>query len=106
MYRADPARAGFRLRAGDAPAGASTARQVVSYGLALVPVSLLPTLVGLTGAIYFAGALVLGLAYLAYGLALGRARSSTAARRLVRASVLYLPLLFGLMALDRAVLLR
>jgi protoheme IX farnesyltransferase len=106
MYRADYARAGFRMLAGDDPAGASTARQVVSYGLALVPVSLLPTLVGLTGAIYFAGALVLGLAYLAYGLALGRARSSSAARRLVRASVLYLPLLFGLMALDRALLLR
>jgi protoheme IX farnesyltransferase len=84
----------------EAPDGASTARQVVLGCLALVPVSLAPTLAGMAGPLYFLGALALGLAYLAYGFQMGRERSGGAAKRLLRMSVVYLPLLFLLLAVD------
>jgi protoheme IX farnesyltransferase len=69
--------------------------------IALLPVSLLPTFLGMAGGVYFFGALALGLAFIAFalGLALGRRRS--AARRLLLASVTYLPLLLALLVLDR-----
>jgi protoheme IX farnesyltransferase len=102
MYRADYARAGFQMLPVVSPDGASTARQVVGYCLALVPVSLLPTLVDMAGPLYFAGALALGLAYLGYGFQMGRSRSGGAARRLLKVSVIYLPLLFILLAVDRS----
>lgn len=101
MYRVDYERAGFRMLPVEAPDGASTARQVVGACLALVPVSLLPTLVYLAGPVYFWGALALGLAYLAYGFRMGRERTGGAAKRLLRMSVVYLPALFVLLALDR-----
>jgi protoheme IX farnesyltransferase len=100
MYRADYARAGFRMLPVEAPDGGSTARQIIGYGMALVPVSLLPTLFGMAGSLYFVAALVLGLAYLGYGLHMGRQLTGQAARQLLRASVIYLPLLFVLLALD------
>jgi protoheme IX farnesyltransferase len=105
MYRADYARAGLKMLPVEAPDGASTARQIVGYCLALVPVSLLPTLVGMASSVYFLGALILGLAYLWYGLHMGRQRTGLAARRLLRVSVIYLPLVFILLALDRALAL-
>ena len=101
MYRADYERAGFRMLPIEGPDGASTARQVALYGVALLPVSLLPSVVGLSGPLYFFGALALGLAYVVFGLLLGAQRTGVAARRLLRASVAYLPLLLGLMAVDR-----
>jgi protoheme IX farnesyltransferase len=102
MYRADYARAGFRMLPVESPDGDSTIRQIVGYSLALLPVSLVPALVGMAGGVYFAGALVLGAAYLASGLRLGQLRTGQAAKQLVRVSVLYLPLLFLLLALDGA----
>lgn len=101
IHRADYRRAGFRTLAGDDTCGASTARQIASYSLALVPVSLVPSVVGLTGPVYFVGALLLGLAYLAIGLRAGLTRSGADARRLLRVSVVYLPLILSLMAVDR-----
>ena len=62
IYREDYARAGFPMLPVIEPDGRSTARQAVIYAAALLPVSLAPTLVGMTGPIYFAGALVLSLA--------------------------------------------
>ena len=59
IYRDDYARAGFPMLPVIEPDGRSTARQAVIYALALLPVSLAPTLVGMAGPIYFAGALVL-----------------------------------------------
>lgn len=103
MYRADYARAGVRMLPVDEPHGDATARHILGSCLALVPVSLLPTLVGMAGPLYFVGALAMGLAYLAYGLHMGRERSGSAARRLLKASVLYLPALFLLLAVDRSV---
>jgi heme O synthase-like polyprenyltransferase len=69
--------------------------------IALLVAGLLPTLTGLAGPVYFFGALALGGGFLACGLAQALGPSPLAARRLLIASVLYLPLLLGLMALDK-----
>jgi protoheme IX farnesyltransferase len=102
MYREDYARAGFPMLPVVDPGGESTARQVALATLALVPVSLVPTVLGLAGAIYFFGALALGVGFAAFGLALALRRGRSAARRLLLASVTYLPALFFLLVLDRA----
>ena len=83
------------------PDGGSTARQAVVYALALLPVSLAPTLVGMTGPIYFAGALVLTLIFIALSLKFAATRSIPDARRLFFGSIIYLPLLWMLMIADR-----
>jgi protoheme IX farnesyltransferase len=101
LYRDDYARAGIRVLPVVDPEGASTERQIVAGCLALLAVGLLPTLIGLAGPLYFFGAFALGGVFLACGLAQAIAPSALAARRLLLASVLYLPLLLGLMALDR-----
>ncbi len=102
MYREDYERAGLRMLGSVDPEGDVLARQVLVYGLALIPVSLLPTLVGLTGPAYFVGALLLGLYYFRAGLRLAGQRDGQSGRLLLRASVLYLPALFALMVLDHA----
>ncbi len=102
LYREDYARAGIRVLPVVDPEGASTERQIVSACLALLAAGLLPTLVGLAGPVYFFGALVLGGLFLACGMAQALAPSAVAARRLLLASVLYLPMLLVLMALDKA----
>jgi protoheme IX farnesyltransferase len=68
----------------------------------LLAVSLLPTLIGLAGGIYFVGALTLGLAFVATGAIQARSRSSAAARWVLFASLLYLPVLLALLAFDKA----
>jgi protoheme IX farnesyltransferase len=100
MYRADYRRAGLRMLPGNDLDGSATARQVAVYGLALVPVSLLPSLVHSAGPVYFFGALILGGAYLFYGLRMGTQRTGAAARQLLRASVAYLPVLLILLVID------
>ena len=83
------------------PDGRSTAHQVVLYASVLVPVSLLPTLVGLAGRAYFVGALVLGLAFLGLALQFAGHRNQPSARRLFLGSITYLPLLWGLLLTRR-----
>lgn len=100
LYRDDYGRAGFPLLAVVDPGGASTARQVIVYSAALVPVSLAPTVVGLSGAAYLAGALALGLMFVALGWIFAKRRTLVAARRLFLGSIVYLPLLFALMLVD------
>jgi len=102
MLRDDYARAGFPMLPVVEPDGRSTARQMVLYGLALIPVSLAPTVLGLAGRGYFVGALALGLAYAVPAVAFARHRTDGAARRVLLASVLYLPAVLGVLALDRA----
>ena len=82
--------------------GRATGRQVALYCAALIPVSLIPTFLGLTGAIYFFGALVLGIGFLAVGLTMALRRRGKEARRVLLASVTYLPLLLVLLVADRA----
>ena len=101
LYREDYARAGIRLLPVIDPDGRSTGRQIVSNCLALLTVGLLPTVIGIAGSVYFLGALGLGIGQLACGCALALSRSTADARRLVFASLVYLPALLVLMALDK-----
>jgi protoheme IX farnesyltransferase len=97
LCREDYARAGLRMLPVVEPDGRSTAQQTVLYAAVLVPVSLLPTTIGLAGRIYFAGAAVLGVAFLALAIRFAVRRDRTAALRLFLGSIVYLPLLWGLM---------
>ena len=101
LYRDDYARAGVRVLPVVDPDGASTERQVVLACVALVSVSLLPAVAGWTGPIYLAGAVLLGLAFCAVGVQQALVPSARAARHVLLASLVYLPLLLGLMAFDR-----
>lgn len=102
MFREDYARGGFPMLPVVDPGGASTGRQAALYNLALIPVSLTPTLLGLAGGIYFFGALLLGVLFLACGVAMALDRGRRSARRLLLASVTYLPILLVLLVFDRA----
>ena len=97
IYRDDYARAGFPMLPVIEPDGRSTARQAIIYAAALLPVSLAPTLVGMTGTLYFAGAFILGLAFVALAVRFGMTRTVADARRLFFGSIIYLPLLWMLM---------
>jgi protoheme IX farnesyltransferase len=101
LYRDEYARAGVRLLPVVDVEGTSTERQIVTGCLALLVVSLLPTLIGLAGPLYFAGAFVLGTAFLALGVRQALTPSAGAARRVLFASLLYLPILLALLAFDK-----
>jgi heme o synthase len=100
MYREDYSRAGIRMLPVVEPDGASTARQIVLYSIALIPISLLPKWMGMTGSIYLIGALVLGLCFLYSGVRVSLDRSKLRARKVLLTSVVYLPVLYLLMVLD------
>lgn len=100
MYREDYSRAGILMLPVVEPNGRVTAQQIVVYTLMLLPVSLLPVALGMAGTIYLYGALVLGLLFLYSSLRAAFSMSRQSARRLLLASVLYLPLLFLLMVLN------
>lgn len=102
LFREDYARGGFPMLPVVDPDGGSTGRQVTLYLLALIPVSLGPTLLGLTGPVYFFGALALGLAFLGAGLTMAPDRGPGGARRLLLASITYLPVLLVLLVADRS----
>jgi protoheme IX farnesyltransferase len=101
MYRDDYARGGFLLLPVVDRRGGSTRRQIVLQSLILLPFALAPAALGICGRVYFAGALLLTLALLLVALHAALRGSVPAARRLLLASVIYLPLLLGLMAFDR-----
>jgi heme o synthase len=101
IYREDYAKAGIQFLPVIEPGGSSTNRQIVSHCAALLAVSLLPTLLGLAGAVYFVVAFVLGVGLLVSGVRLAMESSLIGARRLLYASLIYLPVLLLMMALDR-----
>jgi len=101
LYRDDYARAGVRLLPVIDPDGTSTERQIVTGCLALLGVSLLPTLIGLAGSLYFTGALALGVGFVVLGARQALAPSLSGARRVLFASLLYLPAVLTLLALDK-----
>jgi protoheme IX farnesyltransferase len=82
------------------PEGRITARQIVLFAIMLVPVSVAPFFLGFAGLIYLVGATLLGLWFLFESVRAARARTTVQARRLLFVSVLYLPLVFGLMVID------
>jgi protoheme IX farnesyltransferase len=107
LYREDYERAGVRMLPVVEPDGFSTARAIMIYAIALVPVTLAPTMLGMSGKIYFFGALILGGAVLYISsriwrqhLAPGTPQAKVLARHLLQATVFYLPLLFALMMID------
>ncbi len=101
MYREDYARGGIAMLPVVEPNGESTGRQIVAFAAVLIPISLLPSLLGVTGPLYLVGALLLGVAYLYYGSLAAAAKTTLQARRLLQASVIYLPLVYGLMMIDK-----
>jgi protoheme IX farnesyltransferase len=101
MYREDYSRAKILMLPVVEPDGRVTAQQIVIYTLMLLPVSMLPTALGISGKVYFFGAIILGLLFLYSSLRAAFSQSRQETRRLLLASVIYLPLLFILMVIDR-----
>jgi heme o synthase len=100
MYRDDYAQAGIPLLPVLEPDGRSTGRQAALYAAALIPVTMLPSFVGLASPYYLIGALVLGLVVLMLSLEFAATRTMPAARRLFLGTIIYLPLLWGLLLTD------
>src|ERR1043166_3429679 len=92
MYREDYGRAGIRMLPVVEPDGRVTGQQIIAYSLMLVPVSLLPAVLGISGKIYLVAAAVLGLLFLITSVRAAISKSNQHARQLLLASVLYLPL--------------
>jgi heme o synthase len=107
LYREDYAAGEIRMLPVTEERGSVTGNQIMAYSLALIPVSLSPVLFGMSGRIYAVGAILMGIglcyfgARLAYvGLSMNAPPSKQRARQLLRASIVYLPLLFGLMMIN------
>jgi protoheme IX farnesyltransferase len=101
MYRDDYAKAGIRMLPVVEPDGESTARRILAFSLLLIPISLLPKFMGSAGNFYLIGALALGLYFLYAGVRVMLDHTRVRARQVLMASVVYLPLLYGLLVLDR-----
>jgi protoheme IX farnesyltransferase len=100
MYRDEYARAGMPLLPVIEPDGRSTGRQAVLYTAALIPLSMLPTGVGLATAWYLVGAIVLGAILMVMSLEFSVKRDIATAKRLFFGSIIYLPILWALLVFD------
>ncbi len=100
IHREDYARGGHKMLPGVDPTGLITGRQSASHALALIPAGLLPAALGMAGPFYFAGSLALGAFYLAMAVGFWLDVSDASARRLLRASFLYLPAVLALLLLN------
>jgi len=101
IYRDDYARAGFVMLPVVDPQGKRTGPQAVSHALGLLPISLAPFAFQLAGPVYLAGALILSLAYVWFAIQFSRGMTVSRARQLFFVSILYLPLLLGLLVFDK-----
>ena len=101
LYRDDYARGGFPMLAVFDAEGASTGRQTLLYAAALLPVTLAAGLFAGAGRVFLWGALVAGTAFLVGAALFARRREAAWARRVFLASLLYLPVVLGLMVFDR-----
>jgi heme o synthase len=102
LYREDYARAGVFMWPVIEPEWKVTSRQILGFSALLLPVSLLPALLGVSGTIYFCGAAMLGGAFFYLGVRTVIEKSKWQAQRLLLASVLYLPVLLMLMVMDKS----
>jgi len=109
LYREDYANGGVKMLPVVEDDGRSTARRILIYSIALIPISVLPSFMGMAGKIYLVGAVVLGFALLYFGIRLAflkmplaSAPSKMRARHVLQATVVYLPLLFMLMMTNSA----
>ncbi len=101
IYRRDYARAGYRMLPPGDSEGRMMALQVGMFSLLLVPVTIIPALMGDVGHSYILGAVVLGILFLYYALRLASGRSNALARRVLMASIIYLPLVYALMMVSK-----
>lgn len=100
MYRDDYERGGVKMLAVVQPDGKALSRQIIMTLLLLIPVALGPSFVHMAGKVYFAAALLLSGAFLYFGIQICRERTYASARRLLLASVIYMPLLFAFLIFD------
>ena len=100
IFKEDYAKGGFKMLPVEDPQGRRTFRQIIGFAVLLIPVSLLPTLIGLSGFVYLTGAAILGVYMLVSCFPLVRSGSIVDARRVLKTSVLYLPLLLMLIVID------
>ena len=111
LYRKDYARAGYRLLTVVDESGTRTSRHILGNCAALIPLSLFPSIIGMTSTLYFFGALAAGIGFLFFGIMFATSfvsaqqencvRANLFARRLFFASLVYLPILFFLMVIDK-----
>ncbi len=101
MYREDYARAGIRMLPVADPEGRATFSQIIAAAALLVPFSLLGAVTGLAGVHYFFGALALGIMLVELCLWAASSKTNVRAKWLMHGTVIHLPLLLGLMILDR-----
>jgi protoheme IX farnesyltransferase len=102
MYRAEYKRAGIKMLPVVEPAGKITAKQIVIFAVLTLLISLAPFFLGFAGWLYLIGAFLLGAWFLFAGIDFARTKSDEKARKLLKVSVMYLPLLFGLLVLSKA----
>ena len=100
MFKDDYRRAGFKMLPVVDPDGRSTFAQIIFFAVLLIPISLLPTFLGMSGQLYFYGALLAGLLFLYKGFILASTRSIPDAKNLLKASVIYLPVILFLIIID------
>jgi heme o synthase len=101
MYREDYSRAGLQMLPLRDIEGRFTGREILAFTIALLPLSLVPVFLGQVGSIYLIGAVVLGVLFLVCGARLAQNRTKALARRMVLASVIYLPIIFALMMANK-----
>ena len=104
QYREDYARGGYPMLAVVDSDGWRTNLHVVTHTVGLLVASLLPVWLGASGAVYALCAMIFGLAYFAFGVLFLIRKNATTARQHMLASLVYLPLLFGMLLLDRTLL--
>jgi protoheme IX farnesyltransferase len=101
MYREDYGRAGLRMLPVVDPQGIVTARQMALYCVALIPTGLMPVMVGEAGWMYGIGSTLLAVYFLRSAIAFARQRDDASAKKAMRASLVYLPLVLMLLVADR-----
>ncbi len=100
MYREQYAKAGILMLPVIEPEGKITARQIVAFAVILLPISISAYFVQLAGVVYLIGAIVLGLWFLYESVKMARLKTDAQAKKLLRVSVIYLPLIYLLLALN------
>jgi protoheme IX farnesyltransferase len=101
LYRDDYAAGGFKMLPVVDRDLSITSRQIVLYAVALIPVTLMPTVIGIAGSAYFTAAMLLGLAFLSFAISAAATRTRGDARKLFFASIIYLPVLLAVMMLNK-----
>jgi protoheme IX farnesyltransferase len=103
IFKDDYRKGGFKMLPVDDPGGKKTFRQILFFSALLIPASMLPALLRISGPVYLVAALALGVMMLASCLPLVRTGSTADARRVLKASILYLPLLLVAIVVDYTV---